>query len=104
MYPGPVRLVEASPMIGSVLNAGLEGVHKGMNGLHKTARDMASATTQAAPAPATTQSPVVSQPSPENSLAESMVELRLYEATTQASAKVVKAADEMLGTLIDTFA
>ena len=91
-------------MIGSVLNTGLEGVHKGMTGLHKTAQDIASKTTQVASAPQVAQSPTTVQAATDSSLAESMVELRLYEATTQASAKVVKAADEMLGTLIDTFA
>lgn len=96
-------------MIGSVLNTGLEGVQKGMTGLHQTAQNIASKTTQVTSAPQSGQSPATVQAATvqaatDSSLAESMVEMRLYEATTQASAKVVKTADEMIGTLIDTFA
>lgn len=90
-------------MISSVLNSGLEGIHKGMSGLHKTAQDIATTTVQTAREPAAVQAPAENS-SAKNSLAESLVELRLYETSTQASAKVVKAADNMLGTLIDTFA
>lgn len=76
------------------LYTGLQGIQTNMNGLHKTAHEVATAGVPKASAG--TQ--------PASSLEESLVDLRLYELGAQASAKVVKAADEMLGTLLDTTA
>ena len=75
-------------MSGSItLNSGLAGIQSGLNGLQKAASDIASTET-------------MEQGSPQ-SLAESLVDLKVYQHQVGASAQVVKAADEMLGTLLD---
>ena len=77
--------------INSVLQSGLHGIQAGLNGLQKSAQTIATATTDTGPA--TTKD-----------MAEAVVELRLYEQGVKGSARVVKAADEMMGSLLDTFA
>lgn len=75
----------------SLLQAGLQGVQNGMARAGNAAAEIASQTADnAAPDGA--------------SLATSLVELKLSEVQVAASAKVVKSADELVGTLIDTLA
>lgn len=78
--------------INSALNTGLEGVQKGIAGADEAARKIV-------------QSSSVDSPS-ENatSVVEPIVDLKLYERTVEASSQVVKTADDVLGTLIDTLA
>ena len=39
-----------------------------------------------------------------NDIVESIVDLKLYERSIEASAQVVRTADEVLGSLLDTMA
>ncbi len=77
--------------INSVLQTGLQGVQTGLNGLHQSARTIATATTDAGPSSA-------------HNMTEAVVEFKLYEQSVKGSAKVVQAADDMMGSLLDTFA
>lgn len=82
-------------MVNNILNIGVQGVQQGMVGMDTAARKIASASVQTdAGNPSGPQSST-------GSLAEPIVELRLYERNVQASSQVVKTANEMLGTLLD---
>ena len=79
--------------IESILQTGLQGVQKGVAGAEKAALDIVRSGTD---------SSVDSVGS--NDVTESIVDLQLYERSIEASAQVVKTADEVLGSLLDTFA
>lgn len=75
----------------SPLQAGLSGISRGLENLQEIASDIAQ----------------VGTVRPENlsstiDLTQSMVDLQQQKLATQASAKVVATAEEVLGTLIDT--
>lgn len=79
-------------MISGLLQTGLGGVQDGMRRMEKAAGEIARA----------------GQPiNPDNpdqasgDIAEPIVELKLYENSVKASAKVIKTADEVVGTLLD---
>ncbi|MGC8121183.1 flagellar basal body rod C-terminal domain-containing protein [Marinobacter sp. VGCF2001] len=78
-------------MINNTLAIGIQGVQGGMMGMENAARQIARG---GADGP---------QGSVEGAgnLAEPMIDLQLYERSVQASAQVVKTADETLGTLLD---
>lgn len=80
-----------SPTIGSALGAGVQGVHSGIQ------RASEAAVAIAAGPPANREGEAAD-------LASSLVELKLGEQQVVASTQVVKSADEMIGTLIDTLA
>lgn len=92
-------------MVDAVLSAGLQGIQNGVGSARQAADDIVRATTTN---PNTTPSPT------ENSgrssidttadLTTAVVELKASEQQVQASAAVIKTADEVLGTLIDTSA
>lgn len=69
------------------LSTGLHGIRTGLEGLQRTASQIASK--DAFEAGSTSD------------LAKSMINLKLYTNQVDASAQVVKAADQMLGTLLD---
>ena len=79
--------------IESILQTGLQGVQKGASGAEKAALDIVRSGSD---------SSVDSVGS--NDVTESIVDLQLYERSIEASAQVVKTADEVLGSLLDTFA
>lgn len=81
--------------VGSVVNQGLIGMQKSQASMAQSAQQIAQAgSSQRADAPqATSQS---------QDLAESLVNLRAQSQVFDSSAKVVKAADETIGTLINT--
>ena len=79
-------------MISPILNTGLQGVQKGIEGAEEAASRIVKAGT------------VESAPASDASVVEPMVDLKLYERSVEASAKVVKTADEVLGTILDTLA
>ena len=58
---------------------GLNGIRVGLDGMQKTASQIAS----------------------KDAMAESLVELEIHKNQVGASAQVVKAYDQMLGTLLD---
>jgi len=66
---------------------GLSGIRTGLDGIQKTASQIASKEAMRAEGP--------------NELAESLIDLKVYSYQVDASAQVVKAADMMLGTLLD---
>lgn len=80
--------------VGSVVNQGLIGMQNSQSSMLQSARQIAQAgTTQRADAPAAN--------SQSQDLASSLVNLKVQSQVFDSSAKVVKAADEMIGTLLD---
>jgi hypothetical protein len=72
----------------SVLSSGLQGLQTGLNKANQAAGQIArSGTTE-----------------PNGDLASSIVDLKSSELQVKASAAVIKTADDLLGTLIDTTA
>lgn len=95
---------------GSAFNSGISTIQSGQRRVDQAALDIASNTLVLAPQ--TSSTPPANQVNPAPSLAEqtrpdlaeSLVALREGQNEAQAGAKVVKTADEVLGTLIDTTA
>lgn len=73
----------------SVQNSAVQGIQRGLDGMRKNAAEIASADQ-------------LNQAGKETDLAGAMVEMNQNKVQVQASAKVVSALDEMVGTLIDT--
>jgi len=94
----------------SAFNSGINTIQSGQRRIDQAALDIASNTLAPAQQPGAT--PPVNQVNPAPSLAEqtrpdlaeSLVALREGQNEAQAGTKVVKTADEVLGTLIDTTA
>jgi len=76
--------------INTTIQTGLQGVQQGIDGVDRAATDIVRTGT------------VDSVEGGE--VVEPIIELRLYERSVQASAQVVRTADEVLGTLLDTLA
>lgn len=74
----------------SALSSGVLGIQRGMEGLQRDASKIASAEQ-------------LKKDSPE-SVTEPLVHLVQDRLQVQASARVVKAVDDTIGTLLDTFA
>ena len=74
-------------MISNTLAVGIQGIQDGMVGMENAARKIARGGTDGA-----------------GSLVEPIVDLKIYERSVEASAQVVKTADETLGTLLDIMA
>jgi hypothetical protein len=73
----------------SVLRTGISGVQSGVQKMTETAGKIVNSATG------------VDKTSSTSSLATDIVDLHLYENQVKASVKVVKAADQNLGTLLD---
>jgi hypothetical protein len=73
----------------SVQNSALQGIQRGLEGMRQNAADIASADQ-------------LNRAGKDTDLETSMVELNQNKFQVQASAKVVSALDEVIGTLIDT--
>jgi len=73
--------------INSIMGPAVQGIQKGLQGLRRVASEIAS-------------SQQMSEAKPTD-LSRAMVEMKLHANQAKASAKVLKAADELLGTLID---
>ena len=74
-------------MINAISNSAIAGIHQGMSSMQENASQIAGVTTTASENPA--------------SLAESLIDLRANQHQVSASVKVLKAADDMIGTLLD---
>ena len=74
--------------IGGVLHTGVQGIQSGIQGMERAAGDIAQ----------------ISMNSDVSDVVEPVMDLKLYELSVEASTKVVKTADELLGTLLDTMA
>ena len=81
-------------MISNTLAVGIQGIQDGMVGMENAARKIARA---GADGPQGTAEGA-------GSLVEPIVDLKIYERSVEASAQVVKTADETLGTLLDIMA
>lgn len=80
--------------VGSVVNQGLIGMQKSQSSMLQSAQQIAQAgTTQPSSAPAAS--------SQSADLASSLVNLKVQAQVFDSSAKVVKSADETIGTLLD---
>ena len=73
----------------SVQNEALQGINRGLEGMRKNAAEIASADQ-------------LNGAGQETDLVGSLVGLQQNKVQVQASAKVVSAMDEVLGTLLDT--
>ncbi len=72
----------------SVQNEAVQGIQRGLDGLRKNAAEIASADQ-------------LNKAGQNTDLVGSLVDLQQNEIQVQASAKVVSAVDEVLGTLVD---
>jgi hypothetical protein len=73
--------------INSITGPAIQSVHKGFQGMRRVASEIASA-----------QQATQSKPT---DLSRAMVEMKQHANQTAASVKVLQAADNLLGTLID---
>ena len=73
--------------VGSVMGAGLQGIQRGMEGLQKNAKDIATISSD--------------QGINIGDLAETAVDMNLNELQVKASIAVVKTSSDTLGTLLD---
>lgn len=80
-------------MVDSVLSAGLQGIQSGLSSARQAAEDIGQATKTATSTENDEQAVDIT---------EAAVNLKISERQVQASATVVKTADEILGTLLDT--
>ncbi|HDZ39665.1 MAG TPA: flagellar biosynthesis protein FlgE [Marinobacter sp.] len=78
-------------MINNTLAIGIQGIQDGMSGMENAARKIARAGVDGPQGSAESGS----------SLIEPIVDLKLYQRSVEASAQVVKTADETLGSLLD---
>ena len=81
-------------MISKALAIGIQGIQDGMVGMDNAARKIARGGVDGPHGTAEGA----------GSLVEPIIDLKLYERSVEASAQVVKAADETLGTLLDIMA
>jgi hypothetical protein len=73
----------------SVQSSAVQGIQRGLDGLRKDAAEIASADQ-------------LSKAGQESDLNGALVDLKQNQVQVQASAKVVSALDEVLGSIIDT--
>ncbi len=78
--------------VNTILQTGLQGIERGVEGVERSATEIVRG--GAVDGPAGSNSDVV----------EAVVDLKLYERSIEASAQVVRTADEVLGSLLDTMA
>jgi hypothetical protein len=81
-------------MINNTLGIGVQGVQDGMMGMENAARKIARGGVDGPQGSAEGAGGMI----------EPMIDLKLYERSVQASAQVVKTADETLGSLLDIMA
>lgn len=96
--------MELSP-IPSAIQSGLSGVQKAQRGLAESAQNIASLNTNTDNTTAVSAGNVsanAAQQNPSNVLTTEAVNLVVNEHLAKANINVIKTADEVLGTLIDT--
>jgi flagellar basal body rod protein FlgG len=77
--------------VNAPLTSGLQGIQEGISGIEKSAAEIVRAGT-------------VDGAEGANDVLEPIIELRLYQRAVEASSQVVRTADEVLGTILDTMA
>lgn len=85
--------------VGSVINQGLIGMQNSQSSMQQSAQQIARAGNL--PTAASSSAVATSQALPLQDLVEPLVNLRIQSQVFDANAKVVKTADETLGTLLD---
>nr|WP_324258627.1 hypothetical protein [Cellvibrio fontiphilus] len=80
--------------VGSVVNQGLIGMQKSQASMLQSAQQVAQMNT-------TPRSDTVAQSGQSQDLASAMVNMKVQAQVFDSSAKVVKTADETIGTLLD---
>lgn len=91
--------------ISSVMSEGLNGLQRSSQSMARSANDIARAGTTTSTTTATTAEQGASlgvAAAPKADIVEPLVNLKQQELYFEASAKVVSAADDMLGTLLET--
>ena len=88
-------------MVNSILSTCLQGVQSGVDTVKRAAEDIVSATTIGPEAGLEADPETASGDDALANITEAAVSLRRGEQQVQASAAVVKTADEVLGTLLD---
>lgn len=83
-----------SNTLSNSFSVGIQGIQDGMAGMENAARKIARGGVDGPQGTAEGA----------GSLIEPMVDLKIYERSVEASAQVVKTADETLGTLLDIMA
>jgi hypothetical protein len=81
--------------LSSALNSGMQGIQSGVAGMDDAARRIARGGVDG---------PQGSGGPTEGGIIQPMVDLQLYKRSVEASAQVVKTADETLGSLLDIMA
>ena len=89
-------------MINGAMSAGFQGLQSSMQGVQASAVRLTQATTGGSEAQALPQGG--GQTGGLDDITSAVVDLKLYEVQAAASTKVIKTADEVLGTLLDTMA
>lgn len=74
---------------GSVIATGVQGYQRGVAGVERSAQQIAGVSASQDPLEVTSD------------LAQPLVEMKVYEMSAKASAKVVETGEKMLGTLLD---
>lgn len=78
-------------MISNTLGIGIQGVQEGLQGMETSARRIARGGADGSQGTAAGV----------GGLIEPVIDMKLYERSVQASAQIVRTADETLGTLLD---
>lgn len=78
-------------MISNTLSIGIQGIQDGLQGMENAARKIARGGVDGPQGSATGG----------GDLLEPIIDLKLYQRSVEASAQIVKTADETLGTLLD---
>ncbi len=78
-------------MISNTLGIGIQGVQEGLQGMESSARKIARGGADGPQGSAAGAGGFI----------EPIIDLKLYERSVQASAQIVRTADETLGTLLD---
>jgi hypothetical protein len=87
--------------IQSAFNSGIQGLQKASEQVAESASVIAQETTDTQQAPAASVSTLKSAEQATSGLTPAIVNLKVAEVQAQASANVIKTADETLGTLLD---
>ncbi len=78
-------------MISNTLGIGIQGIQDGLQGMDNAARKIARGGVDGPQGTATGAGDLI----------EPFIDLKLYQRSVEASAQIVKTADETLGTLLD---
>ncbi|MEM9741699.1 MAG: flagellar biosynthesis protein FlgE [Pseudomonadota bacterium] len=93
--------------VNPMLNSGVQGIQRGLDGLERAASTIANSGRTERPAerdrvaPQEPQAEQRGEPNDRDAV-EAMVDLKLYKRQVQASAKVIESADAAVGFLLDT--